>query len=331
MTFSKRLGFLESGEDVDNIMASVGANFEYFSVIGQMPWLDSYLLGKSPIYVKFFRKPVSSPVLIFAQRLLKERLDLESADAKSIDETTRSKPSSLERPDFLSRFLQVRAESSEPMSDRQVLSNLFMNINAGSDTIASTLRALFYHLLKNPTTYRKLVSELDDAHKHNKLTKPCPTWSETQSLPYLRAVVKEALRMNPALSLPLERIVPPSGLELNNTKQTFLPPGTVVGINPYVLHRDRRIFGADASAWNPDRWLEPREVETKAMEHSLLSFGAGKRSCLGKHIAMLELHKLVPAILLRFNVSLASPDAEWEVKNAWVLNQTGLDVKLTPR
>jgi cytochrome P450 len=210
-----------------------------------------------------------------------------------------------------------------------------MNINAGSDTIASTLRAIFYHLLKNPASLSQLMAELDLAAKEDKLSTPCPTWTETQqNLPYLRAVVKEGLRMNPALSLPLERVVPKEGLTLQHedgTTPTFLPQGTVVGINPWVFHRSPAIFGTTAEQWNPSRWLSAEECETKSMEHSLLAFGAGKRSCLGKNIAMLELHKLVPAMLLRFQIELADPAKEWEVSNAWVLNHTGLNVKLVPR
>ncbi|OAP58149.1 hypothetical protein AYL99_07239 [Fonsecaea erecta] len=344
LTFSRRLGFIESGTDVDNIIAAIGANFSYFSVLGQMPWLDEAVLGKNPLYVKYFRKSVSSPILLFAQRLLKERLgQLEDTKADDDDEEL------LNRPDFLSRFLKTRrkegttttaddekgnGDEEETLTDAQILSNLFMNINAGSDTIASTLRAIFYHLLKNPASLARLTAELDAAAAARKISRPSPTWTETQhGLPYLCAVVKEGLRMNPALSLPLERVVPKDGLTLHHDdgSQTFLPAGTVVGINPWVFHRSTRVFGADAETWNPARWLSAQEQATKNMEHSLLAFGAGKRSCLGKNIAMLELHKLVPALLMKFHVELDDPGREWEVSNAWVLNQTGLNVRLALR
>lgn len=209
-----------------------------------------------------------------------------------------------------------------------------MNINAGSDTIASTLRAIFYHLLKNPDSLSQLQTELDSAVAASVISSPSPTWNQSQqNLPYLCAVIKEGLRMNPALSLPLERIVPKEGSSLQHEDgmQTFLPPGTVVGINPWVFHRNKHVFGDDAESWNPNRWLSKEEMETKHMDHSILSFGAGKRSCLGKNIAMLELNKLVPALLMKFNIELADPSKDWQVSNAWVLNQTGLEVKLALR
>lgn len=206
-----------------------------------------------------------------------------------------------------------------------------MNINAGSDTIASTVRAVFYHLLRNPSSLHTLVTELDEANARGDLTTPCPSWQETQSLPYLCAAIKEGLRMNPALSLPLERLVPPEGFTLSDTLRSYLPPGSIIGINPYVFHRDTQVFGQDANVWNPSRWLSEDEKGSRVMEHSLLAFGTGKRSCLGKNIAMLELHKLVVAVFLKFRLELAEPGKEWVVKNAWVLNQTGLNVKVAVR
>ena len=328
LTFSKRLGFLESGSDVKNIMKSIEKNFDYFSVIGQMPILDDYL-GKNPIYTRFFRHPISSPIIQFAQSLLQERIDPEKSKQAKESEAPVVVAANDEnlhrRPDFLTRFMTLSSENPEPMTDKQILANLFANINAGSDTIASTLRAIFYYLLKNPESLFELYIELDSALESGRLTLPYTTWAETQSLPYLAAVIKEGLRMHPALSLPLERITPPSGLHIHNT---YIPPGTVIGINPYVLQRDSRIFGSDAESWNPSRWLSEEEKHSKKMEHSLLTFGAGKRGCLGRNIATLELHKIVPALLMRYRIDLAYPEQEWTLKNSWLLKQEGVLVKL---
>lgn len=334
LTFSKRLGFLERAEDIEGIIASVSANFERCSVLGQMPWLDLWTY-KNPIYQKFFAKPISSPIVEFGQRRLRERLnnnhDKNEAEIKIPDTALYQKvlhgtiPS---KPDFLSRFLSLHKEQPDVVTDRQLLAYLFANINAGSDTIGSTLRALFYYLLKTPGSFAALVKELDDAQTNGKISAPLPTWPECQRLPYLNAVVKEALRLNPALSLPLERVVPPSGLQIG---EVFIPPGTIVGINPWILHRDPRIFGDDAQRWEPERWLNKDAERVKYMDHHLLSFGAGKRTCLGKNIAMLELTKLVPALLLRYDMELANPQKEWRIINAWVVRQDGLEVRLSQK
>ena len=335
LTFSKRLGFLEQAKDVDGIIASVSWNFDRCSSLGQMPWLD-YLTYKNPIYLRYFAKPVSNPILIFGGKLMRERVngvdEDEQPEIDIKDDKLREKvlhgtiPS---KPDFLSRFLTLHEEQPDVVTDSRLLAYLFMNINAGSDTIGSTIRAVFYYLLKNPSSLEELMQELQEAHKTGKLTIPLPTWTECQSLPYLNAVIKEALRLNPALALPMERIVP-AGRGLKIGFDTF-PPGTIVGMNPWVLHRDRRIFGEDAEEWNPRRWLSKDEEEVKYMDQHILTFGAGKRTCLGRNIAMLELTKLTPALLMRYEMRLREPEKEWRIINSWVVRQEGLDVLLRKR
>jgi cytochrome P450 len=63
----------------------------------------------------------------------------------------------------------------------------------------------------------------------------------------------------------------------------------------------------------------------------MLAFGAGKRTCLGRNIAMLEMSKLVPAMVMRYEMRLKEPQKEWTVINAWAVRQEGLDVVLTRR
>ena len=342
LTFSKRLGFLASGSDVENIMHSIGVNFDRISVLGQMPWLDM-CLWKNPIYLKFFAKAVPSPIINFGQRRLEERLNTNlEADFSTVvisDPELREKDlerSQQTKPDFLTRFLHLREEHADTISDQQVLAYLFANVNAGSDTTASVLRAVFYHLLKNPNSLMKLQQELESATNAGKLSAPFPSWTQSQALPYLSAVIKEALRLHPALGLPLERVVPPSGLnlELESPRKSldpmsyYFPPGTVVGINPWVFQRDPRIFGTDPLSWNPERWLQSN---AKHMENELLTFGAGKRTCLGRNIAMLEIHKLVPALLLRYDMKLANESKEWTLRNSWIVGQEGVEVFISKK
>lgn len=329
LTFSKRLGFLEKATDVDGITASIGANFDRCSVLGQMPWLDEWTY-KSFLYQKLFAKPISSPVLLFGQKLLQERQQSKDDQAPTAIDVNDPELSAKvlhgtipSKPDFLSRFLKLHEEQPDLVTDRALLTYLFININAVSDTIGSTLRAIVYYLLKHRGTLTALEQELQQARDDGKLSIPLPTWTEVQRLPYLNAVIREGLRVNPALALPMERIAPAAGLKLGDT---FMPPGTVVGINPWILHRDTRIFGPDADKWRPERWLDQGEAKTRYMDQHILTFGAGKRTCLGRNIAMLELTKLVPALVLRYDMRLAHPDREWKVFNSFAVRQEGLDV-----
>jgi Cytochrome P450 len=130
LTFSKRLGFLETGTDVENIMASIGANFDWFSVIGQWPVLDLWL-GKNPMYNQLYRQSVSSPIVKFAQRRLAERLspgEAENEDDGVLQDPEKQAQNTHSRPDFLSRFLSLSEENPEPLTDKQTIAHLFVGI-----------------------------------------------------------------------------------------------------------------------------------------------------------------------------------------------------------
>jgi cytochrome P450 len=80
--------------------------------------------------------------------------------------------------------------------------------------------------------------------------------------------MKEAMRMHPGVSYPLERLVPDGGIKLCGHR---LRQGTNVGINPFVVHQNRNIFGKDAAQFRPERWLEADAEQLKAMERTLLT------------------------------------------------------------
>lgn len=82
--------------------------------------------------------------------------------------------------------------------------------------------------------------------------------------------MKEAMRCHPGVSYPLERVVPPGGAELCGV---HLNEGTIVGVNPVVIHRDTNIFGDDALQFNPERWLGDDTEHIKNMDRHLMTVG----------------------------------------------------------
>jgi hypothetical protein len=150
----------------------------------------------------------------------------------------------------------------------------------------------------------------------------------------------------------LERVVPAEGLQLPDGP--FLPAGTIVGANPWIIHR-HGIFGENVESFVPERWLR-KDAESDAsfqtrkqkMLRATFTFGAGPRTCIGKNISLLEIYKLIPSLLLRykaresfhnlmpftdksFQIELDDPNAEWEIVNSWFVRQKNMDVRLTDR
>lgn len=292
-----------------------------------MPWLDSWLLAKNPVTLLLSRFGIwgkASPLALFGQARMAER-QLESADAKQKRESAHT------GVDFLTRFYQSQRAHPDFMTDRQILTASISLITAGSDTTAASLSAVFFFLLRNPPVLRALLNELAAAAASGVLRPAARgpvSWAEAQRLPYLDACIQEALRLHPAIGMLLERHVPPSGATIAGRK---VPGGTIVGCNPWVLHRRTEIFGEDVEAFRPERWLEAGPEQLKTMKGAMLQFGAGPRTCIGKNISLLEMYKLVPTLLRRFEIVLVDPKREWTLINCWFVRQENFHVRFEVR
>ncbi len=118
--------------------------------------------------------------------------------------------------------------------------------------------------------------------------------------------MSEGLRLHPAVGMSLPRVVPADGIEIDGK---FLPPGTTVGVNPWVVHRNQDVFGEDVEAFRPERWLER---DRAAMDRFFFAFVRGARVCLGRNISWMEMSKLVPTLFSKFDLQLADPEASWK-------------------
>ena len=240
------------------------------------------------------------PIVKFAKARMNERLSsIEEAKARGLNPDEHP---SVKRDDLLSMFLKAKEDHPDFFDDGRVLTMAVSMAFAGSETTAISLSAVFYYLLKNPQCYQKLMAEIDEAIKEGAV-EDRPTglisWAESQKLPYLDACIKEAFRLHPATGLLLERVVPPQGAEICGE---HIAGGTIVGCNPWVIHRRHQIFGQDKDLYRPERWTEAGKEKRKEMESTMMHFGVGSRTCIGKNISLLEMYKLVPSFLRRFEV-----------------------------
>ncbi|CEI60005.1 unnamed protein product [Fusarium venenatum] len=321
LTFSKRLGFVERGDDIDNIIRDLESFLNYVSWIGQIPFLDNLFI-KNPIKIWMVKNGFlnsSAPVAEFARKHLVER---QKEEESGLEKTPRR--------DFLNRFKEAHRKDPEFITEQLVLALTVANMFAGSDTTGITLRAVFYYLLKDPPKMESLLKELAAESKAGRFSRDdgLVQWEEVRELPYLSAVINEALRCHPAVGLTLERLVPQGGVTLAGH---FIPGGNIVGCSPWVIHQNQEVYGPDAADFRPERWIESTPEQRKKMNSCLLSFGAGARTCVGKNISLLELYKLVPTILRIFELELVNPETPWKLHNAWFVRQMGFNVRLKER
>lgn len=161
-------------------------------------------------------------------------------------------------------------------------------IFAGTDSTGMNLATICHELAKNPVCYAKLRTEIHSAQ-------PIARDTDLQSLPYLRGVIQEGLRLSMANPSRLPRIVPVEGWTF---KGVYFPPGTIVACAPYEMHLNEEVF-TDALAFEPERWESP----TEAMKRDAIPFGLGTRQCIARNLASMELYaavlRLVEADVLR--------------------------------
>jgi cytochrome P450 len=151
-----------------------------------------------------------------------------------------------------------------------------------------------YHLLATPRILAKLKTELQAAIPDPDAPIALPV---LEKLPYLVAVVQEAIRLSYGVASRLQRISPEKALTFKDTcsgKQWCIPPNTPVSMTSVLIHHDESIF-ADASSFIPERWIEnPR------LDRYMVSFSKGSRQCLGINLAYAEIYLCLSKIFLRF-------------------------------
>lgn len=187
---------------------------------------------------------------------------------------------------------------------------------AGSDTTAVAFKSILYHLIKNPRTMKKLVAEIDEADRKGKLSTPITHKQSIEELPYLQAVIQEGMRVHPSTGLMLERCVPAGGAQICGVD---LPEGTIVGMNPWVTHFSPEVF-EEPTTFKPERWLTDDKESLARMAKSFIVFGAGSRICMGRHLSLIEMRKLIPELLRRYEISIDN-GKEWTVWNMWFVIQ----------
>lgn len=315
LKFSKRFGFLDSGEDVDGIMATIAAALEVVNVLGLFkvllfiqPFLSARVKGNP------FEKWVYSQLEVAKKEQLHGSLGAEERAA----------------PDFLSKMLAMADNEKKEKSDIVIMMVTMQNIFAGSDTTSISLTAVYFNLVTRPEVQTKLRAEIDAAYASGELSEP-PTFAESQKLPYLQAVIKESLRLHPATGLPLWREVPPGGATLCGT---YFPAGTNVGVNSWVMHHNQHVFGEDAADFRAERWLDSPKDKLRTMNDMFMPFGLGARTCIGKNISLLEISKLIPHLVRNFDIHLVDPETKHgglASRTAWFVKQKGFAVNIAER
>lgn len=296
-------------------MASIGAALEVVNVLG----LFKVLLFLQPLFSATSRDNLFSK-WVYGQLEAAKKEQLHG----SLDAEERA------APNFLSKLLAMTEQEKKKSSDDLIATMAMQNLFAGSDTTSISLTAIYFQIVTRPEVMAKLRAEADAAYALGDLSDP-PTFAESQKLPYLQAVIKEGLRLHPATGLPLWRQVPPGGATLCGT---YFPAGTNVGVNSWVMHHNRDVFGDDADEFRAERWMDSPKDMLRTMNDMFMPFGLGSRTCIGKNISLLEISKLIPHLVRKFDTNLVDAEVKrvgLPSRTAWFVKQKDFYVNIRER
>jgi cytochrome P450 len=218
-------------------------------------------------------------------------------------------------------LLQCRNDDNTPLSKKELVGEMLAFTTAGSDPTAYEISAILDRICRHGDVREKLLQELRAVGElEQSSAEGVVTYAQTLRLPYLLAVVKETMRLNPAFQGQFSRVAPEGGCGgevggLEVLPGVVVPGGVWLSINTYVSQRDKLVFGEDAEEFKPERWLPIGGDRYHAMSKYLSVFGYGSTACMGQHLASQKINKTVVEILRRFNVELKDPKTPLKERN----------------
>ncbi|XP_047329895.1 iridoid oxidase [Impatiens glandulifera] len=201
--------------------------------------------------------------------------------------------------DFLDVLLDYRGDGVEgppKFSSRTINVIVFEMFTAGSDTTTSTLEWAMAELLHNPNKLQKAQQELRSFISPNKKVQE----KDIENLPYLRAVIKETLRLHP----PLPFLVPHMAMDSCTMLGYNILKSTQILVNVWAIGRDPNIWDGSLE-FRPERFLDPNCADYKGHHFDFIPFGSGRRMCPAVPLATSVLPLALGCLLHSFDWVLA--------------------------
>ncbi len=242
---------------------------------------------------------------------------------QAVDQVIRARRGSVSaQSDLLTDVLEANDRAADPLDLTEVRDQVIALIFAAHETSATALFWSLYLLAGHPVVLRRAEHEIDTV-----LGGRLPRARGLPALPHVLRVVKESMRLYP----PAPRQFRVAARDTSLAGHPIVA-GTPVSVCQYVLHRSPGAFA------QPGRFLPERFGPDALTRHSLsyLPFGAGERTCLGRHYAMQEVHLLLALLIGRFRFTFTaalsphvavtlrpSPDARVQVRGRHLHGRPG--------
>ncbi|KAL7960866.1 cytochrome P450 [Trichoderma compactum] len=209
-------------------------------------------------------------------------------------------------------ILSVAIESGQ-FTDENLVGQLMTFLAAGHETTSTALTWAIYELSRSPEMQKRLRNEIREKLPFTDDVDAKITSLDIDHMPYLDAVCNEALRFFSPGSLTIREATHDTTIQGVPVKK-----GTRLTISPFAVNVDPKLWGSDASQFNPDRWISAEGVSDETNKraasggaesnYAFLSFLHGPRSCIGTGFAKGEFACLLAAWIGRFECELVNKE-----------------------
>ncbi|KAH6608323.1 hypothetical protein Trco_001669 [Trichoderma cornu-damae] len=209
-----------------------------------------------------------------------------------------------DREDFVSHLLRENDEKTGmTVSELEITSSIFMT--AGSDTNATLLCGCLYYTMRDRAVWNRLADEIRSSFAEESDL----TFLSLQKLPFLNAVIEEALRLYVVVPSTFSRRTPREGATI---AAKFVPGDYAVGVNGYAATLCEANF-TKADEFHPERWLGDAQYELDDKK-AHQAFSTGPRNCLGKNMAWSFARLTIGRFVWNFDAELEPECMDWGVK-----------------
>jgi cytochrome P450 len=219
--------------------------------------------------------------------------------------------------DVLSLLLDARDEDGKPIPDDELRDELVTLLVAGHETTATALTWAVRWILEKPAVLARLREELPP--------EKCDDPATIEKSPWLDAIVREALRLQPVIPLvgrALARPVTLGGWDL--------PEGIAVTCSIYLAQRRPEIY-PNPTEFDPARFFARGKASAAFSASELFPFGGGIRRCIGMAFALYEMKMVLARLFARTDLEIAHRPIKVARRSITMVPKHGLRVRLVRR
>lgn len=201
--------------------------------------------------------------------------------------------------DVMDVYVDGMRKDSNKIQEESIWRTFFDLLGAGTDTTANTLSWCVMYMCAHPQYQEMIYNEMNDKCGNDDIVSMI---HQTQ-LPLTNATLLEVMRCSTVVPLGVPRVTSSDTIFLGYK----IPKGTDFWLNEYAIHHDRKLW-QQPEEFRPERFLNAQKDSIlPEKKNQLVSFGIGRRICIGKKLAEIELFLIFSNLFKRYNVRFAFP------------------------